>query len=155
MIVERGFPLLRKINRLLAAMRDMGIMTKLIVDFNYDMNILESMRELKAHIASKDPLNEAFDEQAQHSKSRHEDPDIVLTVEHLEGAFTVHLMGLTISAAVFLLELFFRARLVRNFAAFLRQKICCGKKTKATKKVRFTIPKNRKIENDFLKSRKI
>lgn len=153
MIVERGFPLLRRINYLLAAMRDMGIMSKLFVDFNYNMTILESIRELKAHIeasaaAGEDPVTDVIDEHLEPSKNRQDNPEIVLTVEHLEGAFTVHILGLVISASVFMLELFYHSKIVRRFAAFLRQKIC-GRKTKtksvttAKKKVRFVIPKNK------------
>lgn len=159
MIVERGFPLLRRINYLIAAMRDMGIMSKLFVDFNYNMTILESIRELRAHIeanaaAGEDPITEVIDEHMKKSKKRQENPEIVLTVEHLEGAFTVHILGLVISASVFFLELFYHSKFVRRFVAFLKQKICCRQKTKSKakvkttwskprKKVHFVIPKNK------------
>lgn len=156
MIVERGFPLLRRINYFIAAMRDMGIMSKLIVDFNYNMTIIESMRELKAHIeavaaAGEEPPTDVIDEHLEKSKKRHDSPEIVLTVEHLEGAFSVHIFGLVISASVFLLELFFHSKFVRRSVVFLKQKLCCGqniksqkaKTPKTKKKVRFTISKNK------------
>lgn len=47
MIVERGFPLLRKINEIIATMRDMGIMSKFLSDFNYNMTILAKIRKQK------------------------------------------------------------------------------------------------------------
>lgn len=126
------------------------------MDFNFNMTIIESMRELKAHIAAmtaagEEPVTDVVDEHLEKSKSRHESPEIVLTVEHLEGAFTVHILGLVISGSVFLLELFFHANFVRRFAAYLKQKLCCRQKTesasrqkpKTKKKVRFVIPKNK------------
>lgn len=156
MIVERGFPLLRRINYLLAAMRDMGIMSKLFDDFNYNMTILESMREFKEHIAAmtaagEEPVTDVIDEHLESSKKRHDSPEIVLTVEHLEGAFTVHILGLVISATVFLLELFFHSKFVQRFVDYLKEKVCCGSKVKTKakpqqktkKKVRFVIPKNK------------
>ncbi|CAO1435958.1 unnamed protein product [Diamesa serratosioi] len=95
MIVERGFPLLQRINEIISSLRDMGLMSKLFSDFNYNMTILQSIRELK---------------KSQHEDITEENNDIVLTVEHLDGAFTVYFMGLILSGIVFLLEVLVRSR---------------------------------------------
>ena len=96
MIVERGFPLLRRINEIISSLRDMGLMNKLFVDFNYNMTILEPIRKMKKSQDDGEP---------------EETEEIVLTIEHLDGAFTVFFLGLFISGIVFLFEVLVRSRL--------------------------------------------
>lgn len=84
MIAERGFPLMRKFNQLINYMKDAGLIDKIQLDFVYNMTILEKIR---------------------HSDERVDDSAIVLTVEHLEGAFAVLIVGSMISIVVFVFEL--------------------------------------------------
>lgn len=95
MIVERGFPLLRRINEVISSLRDMGVMSKLFNDFSYNMTILEPIRKLK---------------KAQDDGEPEKTNEIVLTIEHLEGAFTIFFLGLFVSGIVFLLEVLLRSR---------------------------------------------
>ncbi|CAO1435968.1 unnamed protein product [Diamesa serratosioi] len=95
MIVERGFPLLQRINEIISCLRSMGMMSKLFNDFKYNMTILQSIRELK---------------KSQDKGITEESNEIVLTVEHLDGAFTVYILGLFISSIVFLLEVLVRSK---------------------------------------------
>lgn len=125
MIVERGFPLLRRINEILATLRDMGYMNKLFVDFHYNMTILASIREMKAHM-NQDEMN--IDLNIDDDLDKDDDnPEIVLTTEHLEGAFTILYMGLIASSAVFILEVIFNLKFVKKMFEILLQKICCQK----------------------------
>lgn len=84
MITERGFPLLKPFNRLISHMIDTGIIDKLYKDFLYNVTVLENIRD------------------------RTEIPDtlqIVLTLGHLDGAFSAWLLGLFVSFMVFAVEL--------------------------------------------------
>lgn len=84
MITERGFPLLKPFNRLISHMIDTGIINKLYKDFLYNVTVLENIRD------------------------RTEIPDtmqIVLTLGHLDGAFSAWLLGLFVSSMVFVTEL--------------------------------------------------
>lgn len=84
MITERGFPLLKPFNRLISHMIDTGIIDKLYKDFLYNVTVLENIRD------------------------RTEIPDtlqIVLTLDHLNGAFSAWLLGLFVSFMVFAAEL--------------------------------------------------
>lgn len=136
MIVERGFPLLRRINEILATLRDMGLMSKLFVDFKYKMTILTSIKEMKSHVSQHDiqedieGLNLLLDEEHRDDP----DPEIVLTVAHLEGAFTLLMMGLFVSSIVFVLEIIFHSKLTRKVFKTLWLYIRC----------RFTEEKKRK-----------
>ena len=96
MIVQRGFPLLHRIDVILGRLRSMGLMSKLFKDFNYNMTILQPIRELK----------KSQDEEDYTASSN----TIVLTIEHLDGAFTILVLGLFISSIVFLLEVLVRSR---------------------------------------------
>lgn len=127
MIVERGFPLLRKINEILSAMRDMGVMSKLFVDFKYKMTILTSIKEMmkqeKVDTQKLDiDMNLGDDD---HHDDDEDSPEIVLTTEHLEGAFTILLAGLIASSIIFILEIFFNLRVVKKFLENLFKKMCC------------------------------
>ena len=105
MIVERGFPLLRRINKLLAGLRDNGFMSKLFIDFKFNTTILASIREMKAHkdsLESEMNVMNSFD-----YEHEVEDPEVVLTIEHLEGAFTIIILGLLVSSCTFILEIVF------------------------------------------------
>lgn len=84
MIAERGFPLMAKFNRLINYMKDAGLINKIQLDFVYNMTVLEQIR---------------------HSDDRQDDSAIVLTIEHLEGAFAVLIVGSLLSLVVFGLEL--------------------------------------------------
>lgn len=83
MIAERGFPLIRKFNALINRMKDAGLTSKIYKDFLYNKTILDHIR---------------------HRESLTEVGQIVLTVEHLEGAFAVLIVGLMISFVVFVIE---------------------------------------------------
>jgi hypothetical protein len=134
MIVERGFPLLRRINEILSALRDMGLMSKLFVDFKYNMTILTPIKEMKEHIDkhenSATVSNAGFDED-EHKKEE-ENPEIVLTTEHLEGAFTLLLAGLTVSSAFFLLEIIFHSKIFKKITKLIWRKITCQRDRKVT-----------------------
>ena len=116
MIVQRGFPLLRRINEIISSLRDMGLMSKLFNDFNYNMTILQPIHERKKR---QDEGNYA--EQTN---------EIVLTIEHLDGAFTVFFLGLFISSIVFLLEVLVRSR---PFIKIKQWILCHGAKGKLKK----------------------
>lgn len=124
MIVERGFPLLRRINNILSALRDMGLMSKLFKDFNYNMTILTSIREMKANKNHRENVEVANLNDDDHHEQE-ETPDIVLTTEHLEGAFTILLMGLFVSSIVFILEIIFHSSMVRKLLNLIWRKIFC------------------------------
>lgn len=84
MITERGFPLLRKFNRLINYMKDAGLINKFNRDFIFNMSILERIK---------------------HRDQIEDYSQIVLTVEHLEGAFAVLIVGALISILVFVGEI--------------------------------------------------
>lgn len=123
MIVERGFPLLRRINEIISALRDMGYMSKLFIDFKYNMTILEPIREMKKHKNHVDldtgGMN-SFDDEHKDEDG----PEVVLTTEHLEGAFTILLMGITVSSAVFILEVIVHSKYFRNMIKKLWNAVC-------------------------------
>lgn len=104
MLAERGFPLMRRINKILGFFRDNGVMSKLFSDFTFNSTILIAIREEKAN--ENEIENESND-----------DDDIVLTPEHLQGPFSILMLGLIIGAVVFMLELIFNIEAVRKFFA--------------------------------------
>lgn len=129
MIVERGFPLLRRINHIIATLRDAGIMSKLIQDFNYNMTILTSIREMKAHKVELDPsLQDLNLDLMDDENPSNESPEIVLTTEHLEGAFSLLFVGLFITSVVFILELIFHSKIFKKVVKFFWRKIRCHRK---------------------------
>lgn len=84
MITERGFPLLQPFSRLISHMIDAGIIDKLYTDFLYNVTILENIRD------------------------RTRIPDtmqIVLTLDHMNGAFSAWIVGMCISFLAFCAEL--------------------------------------------------
>lgn len=89
MICERGFPLLKPYNNLIIHMRDCGIIEKLYRDFSYNVTILNQIRD------RYETNTEEFEV----------DTKIVLTLSHLDGAFTVMIFGHLISFLVFIIEL--------------------------------------------------
>lgn len=119
MIVERGFPLLRRINEIISSLRDMGLMSKLTVDFNYNMTILQSIRKLRRLQELEEP---------------EESNEIVLTIEHLDGAFTVFFLGLFISGIVFLLEVLVRSRPFVKIKQCILSRITTKRNMKNSKK---------------------
>lgn len=127
MIVERGFPLLRRINQILSTLRDMGLMSKLFVDFNYNMTILASIREMKQRQIRQLSPEEMSTIIADEEHESDDDPEIVLTVEHLEGAFSIVILGLSISSSVFVLEIIFHSEIFKSSIRWLLMKILCKK----------------------------
>uniref|UniRef100_A0A8W7PI74 Ionotropic glutamate receptor C-terminal domain-containing protein n=1 Tax=Anopheles coluzzii TaxID=1518534 RepID=A0A8W7PI74_ANOCL len=95
MIMEKGFPLLPKFNRILSNLIDMGIMQKLWSDFLYNVTILDRIR---AHRA----LSEADIIAAS--------PEVVLTLDHLQSAFALYGIGMCLCVVVFLLEVLSKTR---------------------------------------------
>lgn len=123
MIVERGFPLLRRINEVLAALRDMGFISKLFIDFKYNMTILTPIREMKA-LKQKDDIESKLLNSFDEEEKQEEDPEVVLTVQHLEGAFSIVIMGLIVSSAVFILEIIFHSQVLRKLLKMIWKKVC-------------------------------
>lgn len=132
MIVERGFPLLRRINEILSTLRDMGLMSKLFVDFHYNMTILTPIREMRLHPKEIDPIDTVSADLGfgDDEQKEEENPEIVLTTEHLEGAFTLLLAGLITSSSVFVLELFCHSSFFKNVKRWIWRKISCRKNKK-------------------------
>lgn len=85
MVSERGFPLLRRFNFMIMHMRDTGIIQKLYNDFYYNVTVLHHIRAREIDV----------EEDALH----------VLTLGHMDGAFTVLILGLLISLLIFAVEI--------------------------------------------------
>lgn len=79
-----GFPLLKTLSQVIMHIKDCGIMNRLNNEFIFNATILEKIR---AHAL--------VDEQHQ----------IVLTYSHVEGAFSLAIVGLSISCMVFIGEI--------------------------------------------------
>lgn len=95
LIVEKGFPLLPKFNRIISNLNDMGIVEKLFNDFLYNVTILEQIEEI---------VNPNEDDDHSLGSGRDE---IVLTTDHLQSAFFFYFVGVVISTVVFFGEVFF------------------------------------------------
>ncbi|XP_065084053.1 uncharacterized protein Ir60a [Ochlerotatus camptorhynchus] len=93
MIVEKGFPLLPKFNRIISNLNDMGITSKLFQDFLYNVTILDNIKEI---------LNPDEDHQLAAKQ------EIVLTIDHLQSAFCFYLIGVAMSTVIFLGEVLSR-----------------------------------------------
>lgn len=132
MIVERGFPLLKRINEILSALRDNGFMNKLFDDFKFNMTILTPIRELRANSGKgentyeesydTEEILDSFDDEEE-SDEKTESPEVVLTIEHLEGAFTIWIMGLILSSSIFVFETFYHCKVLRKFLKLTRKVI--------------------------------
>lgn len=85
MISERGFPLLNRFNKIIASMRDSGIIQKLYNDFYYNATVLHYIRNREGDM---------FKEER-----------IVLTLSHMDGAFILLLFGYSIGLVVFGVEI--------------------------------------------------
>lgn len=83
MIAERGFPLIRKFNALINRMKDAGLISKIYKDFLYNKTILDYIR---------------------HREGIADVSQITLTVQHMQGAFAVLIVGLMFSSVVFAME---------------------------------------------------
>lgn len=83
MIAERGFPLIRNFNSLINRMKDAGLVSKISKDFLYNKTVLDYIR---------------------HREGIADVSQITLTVDHLQGAFAVLIVGLMISFLAFLGE---------------------------------------------------
>lgn len=85
MISERGFPLLNRFSNLIAGMRDSGIIQKLYNDFHYNATVLH-------YIRNRD--DDIFKEER-----------IVLSLAHMDGAFTLLILGYFIGSVTFVVEI--------------------------------------------------
>lgn len=107
MLCERGFPLLRRINKILGKFRDYGLMSKLRNDFRYNSTILIAMKELislmeKGEQFDEGILNEVDDNSEDESESQ--SGPIPLRPEHLMGAISLLIFGLVLSLVMFTIE---------------------------------------------------
>lgn len=113
----------------MALLRDMGFFSKIIADFQYNMTILTSMRERKANkkvvLSLENEPENIWDNDLKESD---ENPEIVLTIEHLEGAFTILILGVVVSFTVFLIELMFLSKFVRKFCGKFSTIVTCKRK---------------------------
>lgn len=153
MIVERGFPLLRKINSIIYTMREMGMMAKFNDDFIHNKTILLRIRNAaemyrkdnsKYENASHDE-NVVYDDDAENSQD--DDPRVVLSIEHLEGGFTLLLAGYLVSAIIFVLEILSEMKFIKKCVRFAKRLFFnrCKKKIKiVTKKMKKNKNKKRK-----------
>ncbi|KAG4072604.1 hypothetical protein HA402_004693 [Bradysia odoriphaga] len=89
MIAERGFPLIKKFSNLIHRMKDAGLTSKIYRDFIHNKTILDFIR---------------------HRDRIHEVGQITLTLDHLQGAFAVFIVGLLISFVVFLIEILLNSK---------------------------------------------
>lgn len=137
MISERGFPLLKRFSNLIAYMRDSGIIQKLYNDFHYNATVLH-------YIRNRD--DDMFKEN-----------QIVLSLDHMDGAFTLLIFGYFIGSVTFGIEIIMgiyarRRRARRNWkllriawhqVLIMRSLQKNDKKNaKKTKTVKWNIPKN-------------
>lgn len=97
MISERGFPLLNRFNDLIAFMRDSGIIQKLYNDFYYNATVLHYIRHRDGDIFKEE--------------------QIVLTLSHMDGAFTLlifgHLIGLVTFGVEIIMNVYTKRRKAR------------------------------------------
>ncbi|KAL7024532.1 hypothetical protein ACKWTF_013089 [Chironomus riparius] len=121
MLAERGFPLIKRINKILGLFRDIGIMSKLFQDFAFDSNIFARLKLTKRieYLRNKGKDAEYIEELVEeHDRIQEEEnPEIVLTPEHLQGPFSILILFLSISCGIFVLELIFNIEVIRNFCA--------------------------------------
>jgi len=121
MLAERGFPLIKRINKILGLFRDIGIMSKLFQDFAFDSNIFAPLKltkrieYLRNRGQDTDHIEEFIEDHDQVKEE--ENPEIVLTPEHLQGPFSILILFLSISCVIFILELIFNIEVIRNFCA--------------------------------------
>lgn len=101
MIAERGFPLLPKFNTYLSHMIDAGLVDQIYHRRMFQVSILNKIKEMKKLKELPDP------------------GEIVLTTEHLEGAFALYICGILLCLFVFFLELLSVSRI----AVWLKKKI--------------------------------
>ncbi|XP_037024283.1 uncharacterized protein LOC119066111 [Bradysia coprophila] len=100
MIAERGFPLIKKFSSLIHRMKDAGLTSKIYKDFLHNKTILDFIR---------------------HRDRIHEVGQITLTLDHLQGAFAVLIIGLIISLVVFLIEILLNSKwFIMNYGKLTR-----------------------------------
>lgn len=105
MLCERGFPLLKRINKILGVFRDAGIMSKLQNDFQFNSTILIAIKELVEVLNREGSLDlEILNELEEITDKDVDDGPIALKPEHLMGAFTILIFGIIISSFFFLIE---------------------------------------------------
>ncbi|XP_062556566.1 uncharacterized protein LOC134221390 [Armigeres subalbatus] len=101
MIMEKGFPLLPKFNRIISNLNDMGITEKLFHDFMFNVTILEKIEDI---------LNPDDDDHSLNSGGN----EIVLTTDHLQSAFFFFFVGVVISTVVFFGEVIYNTTEVKK-----------------------------------------
>lgn len=84
-IFEKGFPLVNLFDKVINRLKDNGILYKFFGDWQYEM--------------------------AKNNAIGADDSEIILTVQHLEGAFAILGYGLLVAMVVFVLELLFKHKL--------------------------------------------
>uniref|UniRef100_A0A1I8PFB4 Ionotropic glutamate receptor C-terminal domain-containing protein n=2 Tax=Stomoxys calcitrans TaxID=35570 RepID=A0A1I8PFB4_STOCA len=117
MIMKPGFPFLYEFNSIIRKMRDYGFLQKINRDFNYNNTYLNRIAKMRPEFQEK---------------------VIVLTMEHLDGAFFILSLGIGVSVALFVGELM----AFHRFGPCLQKP--CGQQAKPKKKKRRT--KHRKHE---------
>lgn len=90
MIAERGFPLMRRLNVLINRMLDAGLITKIYNDFLFKNFVLDFIK--------------------QRHRIKVDEGHVTLSIDHLQGAFAVIIVGLLISFVAFLTEVIWRSR---------------------------------------------
>lgn len=93
-IAERGFPLLPKFNTYLSYMIDAGLVDRIYNRRWFQVNIINKIKEIKSNEHAVFVPGE-----------------IVLTTEHLEGAFALYICGIMFCCFIFILELFSVSRI--------------------------------------------
>ena len=121
MLCERGFPLLKRINKILGVFRDAGIMSKLQNDFQFNSTILIAIKELVEVLNQKGALDlDILNELEEITDKDDDDGPISLKPEHLMGAFTILIFGIIISTFFFVIELITNTKYFKKFYA----KVC-------------------------------
>lgn len=121
MIVEKGFPLLRKINDIISTMREMGLMNKFIEDFHYNTTILGKLRKTSKKFHREESSPDLTEIVIEYGDDDEGESLVVLTVEHLEGGFTLLLVGYVLSISVFAIELFAYSNIYKKCVRILKR----------------------------------
>ena len=121
MLCERGFPLLKRINKILGVFRDAGIMSKLQNDFQFNSTILIAIKELVEVLNREGALDlDILNELEEITDKDDDDGPISLKPEHLMGAFTILIFGIIISSFFFVIELITNTKYFKKIYA----KVC-------------------------------
>lgn len=116
MLCERGFPLLKRINKILGLFRDAGIMGKLQNDFKFNSTIFIAIKDLVRKLKKTDELDlETLNELEEITGKDTDDGPIALHPDHLMGAFTILILGVVISSFFFILEQIAHSKVYKEF----------------------------------------